>query len=138
MSEQVEAEKVEALNVTFVLKETEGLIDLMNEYKGKLEPKYAVSLEDEVRLKNNLIKIVQKLKSKVTPEDDNPIMNHYLTQKDVDAYHAFAFRALCDENPILEPFWDRFGYTLYDYWQTDYLLFEDRKEEVDPKELEWE
>lgn len=132
------SEQVEALNVKFVLKETEGLIKIMDEYQGKIDSKYDVSLEDVVQLKNNLVKIVQKLKTQVTPDDDNPIMTHYLRQKDVNVYHEFAFQALWDESPILEPFWDEFGYTLYDYWQTDYLLFEDRKELVDPKLLELE
>lgn len=132
------SEKVEASNVRFWLPETQGLIKIMDEYQGRLIPKYVADAKDEARLKNKLIKIVQKLQTMVTPENDDPIFRQYLTQKDVDAYHEYAFQALCDESPILEPFWDEFGYTLYDFWQSEYLLFEDRKEEVDPKLLELE
>lgn len=130
--------KVEALNTKFWLSFTKGLIDIMDDYKGKIDSKYIEGPEDEARLRNNLVKIVELLETKVTPEDDDPTMCHYLTRKDVYAYHAFAFQALGDENPILEPFWDEFGYELYDLWQYYFLLFEDHKEFVDPKELEME
>lgn len=131
-------EKVEALNAKFWLSFTQGLIDIMADYKGKIDSKYIEGPEDEARLRNNLVKIVELLETKVTPEDDDPTICHYLTRKDVYAYHAFAFQALGDENPILEPFWDEFGYELYDLWQYYFLLFDDRKELVDPKELEME
>lgn len=130
--------KVEALNVRFWLSFTKGLIDIMDDYQGKIESKYIEGPKDEARLRSNLVKMVKVLETKVTPEEDDPMLRHYLTKKDVFAYHAFAFQALCDENPILEPFWDKFGYELYDLWQTYFLLYEDRKEFVDPKELEWE
>ena len=130
------SEKVEAVNVKFFYTDTKALIEIMDCYKG------LVGSEEEVRLRNFLLKIVEKLqplvKPDTTPNNNDPMMTHYLTQKDVNAYHEFAFQALCDENPILEPFWDEFGYELYDSWQTYYLLFEDRKEEVDPKLLELE
>lgn len=130
------SEKVEAVNVKFFYTDTKALIEIMDCYKG------LVGSEEEVRLRNFLLKIVEKLQPLVradtTPNNNDPMMTHYLTQKDVNAYHEFAFQALCDENPILEPFWDEFGYELYDSWQTYYLLFENRKEEVAPKELEWE
>lgn len=129
-------EKVEALNAKFWLSFTQGLIDIMDDYKGKIDSNYIESPEDEAHLRDNLVKILSILNTKVTPQDDDPIMLHYLTRKDVYAYHAFAFQALCDENPILEPFWDEFGYELYDLWQTYFLLFDDRKELVDPKKLE--
>lgn len=132
------SEKVEAVNMKFWLSLTQGLIDIMDEYQGKIDSKYDLKPEDEVRLKNKLIKIVQKLEANKTTENDDPMMTHYLTQKDVNAYHEFAFQALCDNCPILDPFWDEFGYELYDLWQSYYLLFEDRKELVDPKLLELE
>lgn len=125
--------KVEAVNMKFWLSLTKGLLDIMNEYQGKID---SVKPEEEARLKDKLIKIVQKLEANKTLENDNPMMTHYLTKDDVDAYHAFAFQALCDDCPILEPYWDKFGYELYDLWQSYYLLFEDRKELVDPEELE--
>lgn len=138
MKQKVETPKVEALNARFWLSFTKGLIDIMDDYQGKIESEYIEGPEDEARLRSNLVKMVKMLETKVTPEEDDPMMHHYLTRKDVYAYHAFAFQALGDENPILEPFWDEFGYELYDLWQTYFLLFDDRKELVDPKELEWE
>lgn len=130
------SEKVEAVNVKFFYTDTKALIEIMDCYKG------LVGSEEEVRLRNFLLKIVEKLQPLVrpdtTPNNNDPMMTHYLTQKDVNAYHEFAFQALSDENQISEPFWDEFGYELYDSWQTYYLLFENRKEEVAPKMLELE
>ena len=132
------SEKVEAVNVRFWLSFTKGLIDIMDEYQGKIDLKYVADEKEEARLKDKLIKIVERLEAMVTPDNDDPMLRHYLTQKDINAYHEYAFQALCDGSPILKPFWDEFGYELYDLWQTYYLLFEDRKELVDPKLLELE
>lgn len=130
------SEKIYASKIQFFLEETEGLIQIIEQYlyDGVTAPDFAKDLIETLK---QIVPRIQKVAAQNSLQEyGHPSITAYFSEEAVHTCYRFVEKALMENNPILEPFYEDFGYTLYDFWQADSLLFEDRKVEMPKDQVE--